>query len=171
MKGTIKMFVRIKYSIITCICLVVSMSLIAGSLTDKSVELNDRALIFKALTNQKILTKGRKLVHLVHLCNLVIDNKIYPMVDIKEHVKGAQVPRGVNQIILFDSTLKLVKKISYDGASNPLYCKDNQLFLYGEIMIDGLMPEGNILTFSDAGKKVIVSEMADNDFPPQNTLQ
>jgi len=29
------------------------------------------------------------------------------------------------------------------------------------------MPEGNVLTFSDAGKKVVISEMETNDFPVQ----
>jgi len=35
----------------------------------------------------------------------------------------------------------------------PVYCKDNKLFLYGYIDIDGLAPDGNVRIFSNKGKK------------------
>ncbi|VAW68436.1 hypothetical protein MNBD_GAMMA10-2483 [hydrothermal vent metagenome] len=132
---------------------------------EKTVELNDRINIFNALQKQKIFNKHRILVHLTHICDLIIDNRHYPVINIKEHVKGAQVPRGVGHIIVLDSSLNLIKKIYHDGASSPLYCKDNKLFLYGYIDIDGLAAEGNVLSFGNKGKKVVVSEMESNDFP------
>ena len=51
------------------------------------------------------------LAHLVHLCNLVIDDECYPVIDVIEHVKGAQVPRGVPRILVLDASLKFIKKV------------------------------------------------------------
>jgi hypothetical protein len=147
--------------------LIIPIVYIASSLAGEPVKLDDRMLIFNELNKQNLLHKDRQLVHLVHVGNLIIDNEYYPVIDVIEYVKGAQVPRGVAHILVLDSSLKLTKKIYYDGTSSPLYCKDNKLFLYGFLAIDGLVPEGNVLSFSCAGKKVIVSEMEPNDFPVQ----
>ena len=138
---------------------------------NKLVSLEDRTLIFNALTKQGVLNNYRKLVHLTHVCNLEIDNEIYPVAEAREHVKGAQVPRGVNHVFILNSSLSVINKIPFDGSAFPLYCKNNQLFWYGYLAIDGLLPEGNILTFSKGGKKVVVSEMETNDFPVQQWPQ
>jgi len=161
------MISTLKRCLVACFCLIIPIIYSASSLAGESVKLDDRILIFNALNKQNLLHKDRQLVHLVHLCNLVIDDEYYPVIDVIEHVKGAQVPRGVAHIFVLDSSLKLTKKIYYDGTSSPLYCKDNRLFLFGFLAIDGLVPEGNVLSFSNAGKKVIVSEMETNDFPAQ----
>ena len=128
-------------------------------------------LIFKALKKQGVFNKYRKLVHLSHVCNLVIDSSQYPVINVQEDVKGAQVAHSVNNILILDPSLKLIKKISYDGASGPLYCDDNKLFAYGSIDIDELAAEGNVLSFSNKGKKVVVSAMEANDFPRQSVPQ
>ena len=155
------------------IFLILFMSVIysAFSYADKPVKLNDRMLVFNALKKQDVFNKYRKLVHLSHVCNLVIDNSLYPVINVQEDVKGAQVAHSVNNILILDSFLEMVKKINYDGASGPLYCDGNKLFVYGSINIDGLVPEGNVLSFSNKGKKVVISAMEANDFPRQSIPQ
>lgn len=141
------------------------------SFSKESISLKDREIIFEALNKQGVIREHRTLVHLTHLCDLVIENKKYPVIDIAEYIKGAQVPRGDLNILVLNSDLNLVKKINYDRSISPLYCVGNKVFLYGDIMVDGLLPEGNILTFSEQGKKVVVSYMNPNDFPKQDKLQ
>jgi len=153
--------------------IILFMSAICASFSyaDKPVKLNDRMLVFNALKKQDVFNKYRKLVHLSHVCNLVIDSSQYPVINVQEDVKGAQVAHSVNNILILDSYLKLVEKISYDGATGPLYCDDNKLFVYGSIDIDGLAPDGNVLSFSNKGKKVVVSGIEANDFPRQSIPQ
>jgi len=143
----------------------------ANSFAVKSGSLNDRTLVFNALNKQNVFNKYRQLVHLSHVCTLIINERYFPVIDIKEHVKGAQVPRGVGHILVLDSSLNVMKKLYHDGSSTPLYCKDNKLFLYGYIDIDELAAEGNVLSFSNKGKKVVVSAMESNDFPNQSIPQ
>lgn len=157
----------IKHVLIMFFTLIITTSCITNSVTREPINLSDRTLIYNELSKKKIINSGRKLVHLVHLCNLIIDNEFYPVIDMLEHVEGAQVPRGVPHILVLNSSLELKNKIYYDGITRPLYCKNNKLFLFGFLTIDGLDPEGNVLSFSDAGKSVIVSEMETNDFPQQ----
>ncbi len=92
--------------------LILSISVIGTTFAyaDKSVRLNDRMLIFKALKKQGVFNKYRKLVHLSHVCNLVIDSSQYPVINVQEDVKGAQVAHSVNNILILDPSLELIKK-------------------------------------------------------------
>lgn len=138
----------------------------------KEIELlDDREILFEALNRQGAINEGRTLVHFTHLCNLILDKEKYPVVDIVEYVKGAQVPHGVASLLVLDPSLGLVNKIDYDRGVVPLYCSGDRVLSYGFIMIDGLEPEGNVLTFSEQGKKVVVSYMNPNDFPKLDKLQ
>lgn len=158
-------------------CLSLSLSLIlsllpvADPLAGEPIKLDDRMRIFNALKEQGLLDKDRQLVHLVHLCNLVIDDEYYPVIDVNEYVRGTRRPHGVDRVLVLDSSLQLIKKIKYDDAANPLYCKDNQLFWVGLLSIDDLLPEGNVITFTEGGRKAVVSYMEPNDFPAQIPLQ
>ena len=136
----------------------------------EKVVLNDRVTLYEALVKQNVFNQHRKLIKFSHLCTLVIENERYPVVDIVEHVKGAQVPRSALQVVVLDASLKVVNKISYHTAV-PLYCHKNQLLWSGLQMIDNLYPEGNVFTFSDKAKKVAVSEMNPNNLPNQNRPQ
>jgi len=95
-------------------------------------------------------------VHLSHSCNLVIDNQIYAVIDIRELVKGATTARGINQIILLNSEHQLVNRIEY-GQARPLFCENNKLYLYDTLIVDGQAEEGNVLQFTDAGFAVTVT--------------
>jgi hypothetical protein len=135
--------------------------------TTASVDLNDRQRIYIALSDQNLLDNHRQLVRMVHVCNLIIENNTYPVIQIKEHVRGAKVPRGVQQVLILDSSLKYVNKIAHDITAAPLYCKDNKLYWFGYVMAGDHLPEGNVVTFTNGGKKTNVSAMESNDFPPQ----
>ena len=95
-------------------------------------------------------------MHLSHSCNLVIDNQIYAVIDIRELVKGATTARGINQIILLNSEHQLVNRIEY-GQARPLFCENNKLYLYDTLIVDGQAEEGNVLQFTDAGFAVTVT--------------
>ena len=79
-------------------------------------------------------------------------------------VKSDTSPRGVNQIVVLDAKLKPVKEIEYT-SHRPLFCVDNRLYVYGDLTIDGLLPEGNVLTFSKQGHVVKLSHIEAHDYP------
>lgn len=123
-----------------------------------------RSSIYRALESQKIFDADRQLAHFSHVCSLRIGGANYPVVDIRELVPGAATPRGVNRIIVVNPRLAPVRQISYT-TQRPLFCAGNRLFVYGDLEVDNSMPEGNVLTFTDGGKKVQLSRVEANEYP------
>ena len=111
---------------------------------------SDQENLVKLIQSSKINDKDRMLVHLSHTCDLHIDGKSFRVLDMRELVKGAQSPRGVNQIILLNPAHQLVNRIEY-GSARPLFCKDDRLYLYDDLIPDGQSESGNVLKFSDQG--------------------
>lgn len=119
-------------------------------MSDASRPFSDQENIVHLIQNNQINDKDRLLVHLSHTCNLHIDGKAYAILDMRELVKGAQSPRGVNQIILLNPAHQLVNRIEY-GSARPLFCKEDRLYLYDDLTPDGQSESGNVLKFSDEG--------------------
>lgn len=126
------------------------------SSSSKAQTFSDQAALINLVRGAEITDKERSLVHLSHSCNLVIDNQIYTVIDMRELVKGATTARGINQIILLNSEHQLVNRIEY-GQARPLFCESNKLYLYDTLIVDGQAKEGNVLHFTDAGFAVTVT--------------
>lgn len=126
--------------------------------------MQDRGILIAALRRHQILNPQRQTVHVSHSCDLVVDGERFAVVDVRELVHGAQVARGVNHIVVLDGGLKPVQSIEYT-VERPLYCWGNQLFVYGDLMIDGLLPEGNVLTFEHGAKTLTISKRDGNTLP------
>lgn len=129
-----------------------------------AAQVSSRAQLYAALLDAKVLNPDRELVHLSHTCNLHIDGGEYPVVDLQEIVKSETSPRGVNRIIVLDAQLKPVQKIEYT-THRPLFCVENQLFVYGDLAIDNVVPEGNVLTFSKQGHVIKLSHIEAHAYP------
>lgn len=125
--------------------------------------LSDQAQLKKQLGHAGLLNPDRLLAHLSHVCDLTIAGKRYSVVDLRELVKGANTPRGVNQILILDAHLNSVQKIEY-GNSRPLFCKGNQLFLYGDLTLNDFANPGNRLTFAADGEIENVDWVEANDW-------
>ena len=123
-----------------------------------------RATLWKAVAASKLVDPDRTLVHFSHVCTLQIESAYYPVLDLRENVKGAVSPRGYNRVLLLSPKLKLVRAIEYMQA-RPLFCRDNKLYLWDSIAIDNLGGEGNVWTFSQGGKTAEASEVDPNDLP------
>ena len=130
--------------------------------------LKDRGAVFGALLKSGTLQKDRQLVHLSHVCNLEINGRQFPVVDVMELVPGATTPRGVNRIIVLTDKLVPVQTIDYT-TQRPLFCQKQRLFVFGDLMIGGVLPEGNILSFSDDGRAVDVQQVDVNELPISTT--
>ncbi len=154
-----------------CLGLSVFMFSCVSTHSIEPAKLNERQRIYAELTNQKIIVGERKLVKLTHVCDLIINETHYPVINLMEHVLGAQVPRGVNRFLVLDASLQLVREISYDGSSEPLFCNENKLFLFGYLAIDGLGLEGNVISFSENAEEAVASIVEANDFPKQKVPQ
>jgi hypothetical protein len=129
-----------------------------------SLHLDDRGRLVKALRAAGELDPGRGLSHVSHSCDLVIDGKRYPVVDVRELVRGASTPRGVNRVVVLSPSLQPVYRIPY-GRERPLACLRNRLYLDGAVAPDGIGAEGNVLAFSEGGHRVKVENLDINDWP------
>ncbi|BAP56763.1 hypothetical protein THII_2466 [Thioploca ingrica] len=129
---------------------------------------DDRTSLFQILFKAGVLHKDRQLVHFSHVCNLQIKGKWFPVVDVMELVKGATTPRGINKIVVLNPARILVQTIEYT-TERPLFCKYNQLFVFGNIMIDNTLPEGNVFSFTNEGHHVEISQVDINELPLPNT--
>ena len=129
-----------------------------------TAQVSPRDQLYAALLEAKVLSPDRQLVHLSQTCTLDIDGGKYPVVDLQEIVKSDTSPRGVNRIILLDSQWKPVQKIEYTNH-RPLFCLENRLYVYGDLAIDNLAPEGNVLTFSKQGRVIKLSHIEANAYP------
>lgn len=125
----------------------------------------DQSELSKFLVSSKIAVAGRSLVHVSHVCNLTINQEQYLVIDMRELIKGAVVPRGLNQIVVLNGAFQLVQQIEYVNA-RPLFCEGNKLYLYGSLIVDGQSNEGNVLMFDYYGFKVVVLEENLNDNLP-----
>jgi hypothetical protein len=121
-----------------------------------------RQQFFKALRSE--IDPDRQLIHLSHVCNLRISGRSFPVIDLQEIVKGAATPRGVNTIIILAASLHPIRKIGYT-RERPLFCKENQLYVWGDLTIDGIASEGNTLTFTNSGKDLELSHVEANNYP------
>lgn len=123
-----------------------------------------RLEIYNALQTARVLDPDRQLVHLSYTCTLRIEGHAYPVVDLQELVRGAVTPRGVNRIIVLDSTLRPVQRIDYT-TQRPLFCVENRLYVFGDLEIGNILPQGNVLTFSNRARDVKLSHVEANDYP------
>jgi len=126
--------------------------------------LKDRGIVLGALLKSGVFHRDRQLVHLSHVCNLQISGRLFPVVDVMELVRGATTPRGVNRIIILTDKLVPVQTIDYT-TQRPLFCQKQRLFVFGDLMIGNVLPEGNVLSFSDNGRVVDVQRVDANELP------
>ena len=130
----------------------------------------DQARLYKLLVESEISEAARSLVHVSHTCSLTINHKQYPVIDMRELIKGAVVPRGVNQIIVLNPEYQLVQRIEY-GQARPMFCENDKLYLYDSLIVDGQSKEGNVLRFEESGFKVIVlKEDLNKKLPLKNKI-
>jgi hypothetical protein len=143
-----------------------SASLIAASAAMAGADspLNDQRRLVAALRASGELHADRALAHASHTCDLIIDGQRYPVVDVRELVRGVATPRGVNRIVVLSPSLHAVRRIEY-VQERPLLCQANRLYLFGAVSIDGRGPEGNVLVFADRGQRVGVETVEVNDWP------
>lgn len=119
--------------------------------------------ITQALVDEGILI-GRLVAHLSHTCNLTIDDELFHVIDVRELIPGAMVPRGYSRIVLFDQGMTAVNAIEY-VSQRPLFCEENRLYLLGDLTIDMVNGEGNVLTFGDKGEWIEIDSIEANDWP------
>ncbi len=120
--------------------------------------------VYTALLSQKILDLDRQLVHLSYVCSLTMDQKKYPVIDLQENTKSSTTPKGVNNIVVLDNNLKLVKKLEYT-RERPLFCADNKLFVFGAIQIEGVSGMGNAIVFDKNHMELKNIEASDYPLP------
>jgi hypothetical protein len=150
--------------------LIVLMILALGCTGSRAEPLSDlQQRLYTALKRNGAISPDTRLVALGYVCSLSFGGKSWPVVNTIEHVRGAQVPRALNRIVILDTQLNVVRKVSY-ADQHPLFCKGNRLFLNGELAIDNVEPRGNVLVFSGTAE-VVMETIEPNELPVEPTGQ
>ncbi|THB69578.1 MAG: hypothetical protein D6B27_00390 [Gammaproteobacteria bacterium] len=132
-----------------------------------------KVVIYKALVEQKAFHMGRTLANISHVCNLVIDGKKFPVIDADVIYSTGVNLRGADFMAILNDDLKILHQIPY-AKEKPIFCYDNILFLNSpkfDFNIDGLMPLGNALLFSNMGKDIAVIRYAPEQYPKHIQFQ
>jgi len=135
----------------------------ASHLTGETLQTSRQALLHQAWAAQ-VLDPDRLAAHASHACSLRIEDQWFPVLDVRELVKGAATPRGVNTIVVLDPALEVAARLPYT-TQRPLFCLGNRLYVWGDLSIDGVASEGNELTFTDRAHRFTLSHVEANDVP------
>jgi hypothetical protein len=118
--------------------------------------LGDRSLLLNAIRASDQIEPSGRIVHLSHVCDLQVDGGTLHVVDLRQLFGEGSSPRGLNQIVVVDTELHVIRALEYANA-RPLQCRGADVLLFGDVSIDNLGPEGNVLTFSNGGQAVEVT--------------
>ena len=124
----------------------------------------ERRQVIEALRQSKVIHPERVLVHISHTCEAMAGRVRLQVFDVREILPGASSPRGVNHIVVFGPEWRLVHDIGYVNQ-RPLFCRGNQLVLFGRLAIRNELPDGNTLEFQDGGQRIIVRQTDMNALP------
>jgi hypothetical protein len=127
-----------------------------------------RPKLYEMLRAGGLLDGDRKLVHFHHTCNLRIGGKWHPVVDVREIIPAAGTARGDNRVIVFGPSGKVAAKFEYT-LNRPLFCAGDKLIVYGDLTIDGMSGEGNVLWFQDGGSRIELSHVEPQNYPLPDT--
>lgn len=147
------MFSIIRFYLLALLCMIIGCQAVKSSESGsglKEPELDDRSLLVRRLSEQDVLNDQRLLTHLSHTCSLQVNGNRYPVLDVRELVPKGDSPRGVNRIVILNSSLISLNMIEYVG-SRPLFCEANRLYLYEKLPVDGFQEPANVLTFDSWG--------------------
>jgi hypothetical protein len=128
----------------------------------QSIEVTQQQL-YVALKAQGVISSETKLILASPVCTLTVGRRLLRVINVVEHVPGAQVPRARNQIVLLDPRLKLVRRLDY-ADQRPLACRGPRLFVWGDYGVNNAAPYGNVLEFRANGD-IAVSSVDANDLP------
>lgn len=123
-----------------------------------------RSTLLERAASQGFFGEHRLVSHVSHVCSLRIGGDWFPVLDVQELVRGAVTARGANSIIVIDSELRMVRRFDYT-SERPLFCRENRLFVFGDLQIDGVVSQGNELTFTDRGRVVALRHVDANEIP------
>jgi len=117
---------------------------------DESKPALDRETILRWLVQAQLPDPDRILAHYSHTCDLTIGGASHPVVDLREWVRNAQVPRGLNRIIVFRPDGQVFQQLEYIDH-RPLFCRGSELFVFGEleVALTSGPTRGNVLVFSE----------------------
>lgn len=120
--------------------------------------------LIEVLLQAKVIEPDLVLTHVSHTCDLLAQGVALRVVDVRQIGKTAGSPRGFNHIAVFDPAWRLVQDIPYVGQ-RPLFCKGNDLVLFGDIAIRNEVPKGDVLEFDDKGATFVVKSLDYNSLP------
>ena len=104
--------------------------------------------------------KSHPIHHFVHICNLVIDNKQYGVIQIRKEIDQPES----RLILITDNSLKVVNEIAVTNQ-RPMFCFDNHILWYGYFDHSKNHKDVNVFSFIDNGRNYLVGWEDPANFP------
>ncbi|QTA85835.1 hypothetical protein [Desulfonema magnum] len=136
----------------------------------------ERHIFYEALKRSEVINPAELvLTHFSHIGNLHMEGEVLYVLDVREIIPDMAAPRGLNKIVILNKNLEVLHVIRYIDE-RPLRCDGNTLLLFGDIIIHTIDKhingyEGNLLIFSDKGKKISVGRTKWNKLLPNTNLE
>lgn len=129
----------------------------------------------KAMYNSYVNIKqkdleGIKITKFAHIGNVVVNSRNYYVVDMNAVIEGMLAPRGISNILIFDTNYNLVETI-HSCKTPPLWCEGSNIYLWGAVTQEGMY--GNVWEFKDGieeGKRKLIEVPAYGSFEPDEEL-
>ena len=118
--------------------LILGLLVMSGCNEPSKPELHDRERVLAALQGASVTDSRRWPLHLSHTCDLKIDDDIYPVLDVREIIPFMAAPRGINHIVVMDSSLAVMQAFRYIDQ-RPLSCYGDRLLLFAEMQVETRM--------------------------------
>ena len=123
-----------------------------------------REKIYNALVEQKYFDKvSRPMAHMVHICNLEVDNKIFGVIQIRKEIEKPDS----RTILITDSSLQVVSEIAVTNQ-RPMLCSENRILWYGYFDLSEAKKDINVFSFyifDDIGFTYLGGYEDPSDFP------
>jgi hypothetical protein len=98
-----------------------------------------------------VLSPHRTVDSAREVCTLSVDGRPYRVIDLVEHVRGAQSDRGVRRAILIGPARTKVNELPYFPPAAPVSCDGNVLTFSAPVEVDNTEPEGRSVAFEHGG--------------------
>lgn len=155
--------IRLVFALIIVSLMLVSCASLTGTKPSNINSIIDKSFLMKVLIDSRITDENRLVSHLSHTCDLMIGNDRLHVVDLRELVQGVQSPRGFNRILILNDNLIILNSIEYFNH-RPLFCRKNNLYIYGDLPIEGIVEEGNVIGFDSTGNVIDIYSINVNDW-------
>jgi len=128
----------------------------ASSIDDGLIRNARQAMFDSASVSDPELSSPVVLTHFSHVCQLVENNgDVVYVADRRAVLPDMPMPRGLNYITFFAEDFTYLGKLRY-VHSRPLWCDGSKLYLFGNLDVNELPGNGNVIDVSKGFNDLVI---------------